>query len=102
MQLHTQLVRNAHGQLIEVCSINGIRTVAIGNGEFFPATDPAPDNERSAAMALSDLMSEAAAHPVNIEHPESGPINIGIQPVTEELHSLFPYGLRPIRAPPVV
>jgi hypothetical protein len=98
MQLHTQLVRNDRGQLVEVCTIDGIRTVTV---DFEQPSSHTGDPERTAAMALSDLMSEATFELPDIHYPEADPVT-GIMPLfSGVIHSLPHHGLRPIRAPPL-
>jgi hypothetical protein len=101
MQLHTVLVRGDSGRLLEICTLEGIKTVVIdehGN----PASDFTKGNERSAAIAFSQLMAEAL--------PDTAEPLLVYPPLADFHHPQVPIqviftvllGLLPIRAPPVV
>ena len=101
LQLHTVLVRDDNGQLLEVCTLEGIKTVVLdehGN----PVSDSTKGNERSAAMAFSQLMAEAMpdiAEPLIVD---SSPADFHHhQAFIQVIPTALP-GLLPIRAPPAV
>jgi len=99
VQLHTVLVRDDNGRLLEICTLEGIRTVAIdehGN----PLSDSSEGTERSAAIAFSQLVAEVLpdttepllvhSSPADFHHP---------RPHIQLVSTALP-GLLPIRAPP--
>jgi len=101
VQLHTVLVRDDSGQLLEICTLEGIKTVVIdehGN----PASDFTKGNERSAAIAFSQLMAETlpdTAEPLLVYSP---PADFHHPQVPIQVISTVLPGLLPIRAPPVI
>lgn len=101
MQLHTKLVRDQHGVLVEVCTIDGLQSVTIDFDTPVSEDGHSPDKERTAAMALSDLMSEATpdlfAHDLVGHFLTHAYANV----FAEKPGLIFPEGLRPIRAPPI-
>ena len=99
MQLHTQLVRDEHGQLIEVCTLNGVKAVVVDDQGRIKTELP-HDTDRSAAMALSDLMAEAIPEITLIDLSFEAPALHAIHTVGITAVSISPNGLRPIRAPP--
>lgn len=100
-QLHTKLVMDANGRLIEVCTLSGIKTVALddagnpieGKGQY--------DGQPSPAMLFSQLMAEAVSNVavpvVDLEEIPSYTIPYTNTLVIPEASS----GLMPIRAPPI-
>ena len=100
MQLHTQLVRDEQGILVEVCTINGLQTMALDLDASPSEHRDSHSNERSAAMALSDLVSEAAPDLFTIVVAQHPRIHEHINTVFGQKGLAFPQGLLPIRAPP--
>lgn len=100
VQLHTVLMRDANGQLVEVCTLEGIKTVVLDeHGD--PVSDSSQGDERSAAIAFSQLIAEAL--------PDTAePLLVGFSPADfyypqlslQVISTALP-GLLPIRAPPV-
>lgn len=99
VQLHTTLVRDDNGRLLEICTLEGIQTLVVNErGEL--VSDFIKDNERSAAIAFSQLMTEAlpdVAEPLLI-HSLFIALHYS-QPSVLSVPST-PSGLLPIRAPP--
>ena len=101
-QMHSKLVKDANGQLVEVCTLYGIRSIALDELGH-PLDDTGPNNsDRSAAMAFSQLMAEAVSDvtiPVVIqEDVPSYVVPVLYAIVLPEVTSV----LTPIRAPPLV
>ncbi|MCW8964025.1 MAG: hypothetical protein OQL16_09525 [Gammaproteobacteria bacterium] len=100
-QVHSQLVKDANGQLVEVCTLYGLKTIALD--ESGNPLDESSDNDsqRSAAMAFSQLIAEAVSDvtiPVVIqEDAPSWSFPVFYTVVIPEVTS----ALTPIRAPPV-
>ncbi|MCW8964813.1 MAG: hypothetical protein OQL16_13540 [Gammaproteobacteria bacterium] len=101
VQLHTVLVRDDNGRLLEVCTLEGVKTVVMDeHGD--PVSDSTQGNERSAAIVFSQLVAEAlpdTAEPLVIYSP---PADFHHPLVQMQVISIAPPGLLPIRAPPIV
>jgi len=100
-QMHSKLIKDDSGRLIEVCTLYGLKTIALdANGHPLDENDQS-DTQRSPAMALSNLMAEAVSDVeipvVLLEEVPSFYFPILRTVVIPEVTS----GLMPIRAPPI-
>ncbi|TNG03260.1 MAG: hypothetical protein EP297_00440 [Gammaproteobacteria bacterium] len=101
LQLHTILVKEKNGSLVEVCTINGLKTIKLDDAGNLLDKEVQDDSRRSAAIAFSELMAEVVPDitvPVitRDETPSSSISNIYTVVISEATS-----GLKPIRAPPV-
>jgi len=101
LALHTQLVRDDHGQLIQVCTLEGIKFYSIDvNGQL--NEEHQPDTRRSAAIEFSSLLTEVIP-----AIPEVPYISVKATPhiiaqATPPVTVLKAVGLKPARAPPLL
>ena len=100
LHAHTELRRDASGELVQVCTIDGLRSVIVDEqGIVHEQTDE--ESIPSAAIALSQILTEAlpdipviAYLPVSIRYED-------ISEVAASLHGVPSAALMPIRAPPI-
>ena len=94
-------MRTDQGKLVEVCTLDGFKTVAVDDQGHIKE-ESMRDADRSAAVALSDLMAEATSDIAVIPFIEEAPpvyvISYSGQPTV--LNSART--LKPIRAPPLL
>ncbi|TNF95156.1 MAG: hypothetical protein EP297_11645 [Gammaproteobacteria bacterium] len=99
VQLHTYLVHDDNGRVVEVCTLEGTKTLVLDE-DGNPVEHERTDNERSAAIAFSNLVAEAlpgVTDPLILSSVDTTEYIPGIQ---KEIFSDIPPGLKPIRAPP--
>lgn len=101
MQLHTQLKRDAQGALVEVCTLHGFKTIVIDDqGQVKEGYTQ--DADRSAAMALSDLMTAAISDVTVIYFAAEASTSYAISYYGKLTVFNHVRGLKPIRAPPLL
>ena len=101
-QLHSELVKDSNGQLVEVCTLHGFETITLdANGNPIDDDQSQNDFQRSPAMVFSELMAEAVPDVVvplvlkeDVPSFSFPALYIAVIP---EVAS----GLMPIRAPPI-
>jgi hypothetical protein len=59
LQSHTRLEVNDQGIVVEVCTLDGVTSVVLHLNDQSPRQDGGDDEQRSPAMAFSQLMAEA-------------------------------------------
>jgi hypothetical protein len=99
VQSHTYLVRGDDGRVVEVCTLEGIKTLVIDDNGNPVEHDPA-DSERSAAIAFSSLVAEALPGIDALILPSSLDRTEYIAHAQQEVFSVSAPCLKPIRAPP--
>jgi len=101
VQLHSTLVKDDDGNLVQVCTLYGLKTIALDDAGNPLDGESHDDDQRSPAIAFSELMAEAVsdvAIPVFIQEDISSyAIPNTYTVVIPEVTS----GLMPIRAPPI-
>ena len=100
LHAHTELRRNNHGQLVEVCTIDGMRTYVLDEQGIVHEKSDQPSTP-SAAIAFSQVLAEALPDIPVIAYL---PVSIYFEDIPEvpaSLNSERPATLMPIRAPPV-
>jgi len=101
MQLHTQLQRNDRGELIEVCTLDGFKTIVFDDqGQV--KEEYTQGKDRSAAMALSDLMTEAMSDVTVIDFTPVLSASYVDSYYSQPTVFNHVRGLKPIRAPPLL
>ena len=100
-QMHSELVKDSNGQLVEVCTLYGIKTIALDAAGNPLDEESQYDDQRSPAIVFSELMAEAVADVtvlvVSLQDIPSRPFPTQYTVVIPEATS----GLMPIRAPPL-
>ena len=100
-QTHSKLVKNDSGQLVEVCTLYGLKTIELDANGHPLDEQSQTDDQRSPAMALSKLMAEAVS---DVVVPVVFQKDVPSYPIPNTYTVVIPEvisGLMPIRAPPV-
>lgn len=97
---HTTLARDANGDVVQVCTLEGLQTRFVDEGGKLSPDAPSGD-DRTPAIDFSQLMAEALSAGVAavVEPPRFGAVHGGCDYCL--VRSAAVPGLRPIRAPPV-
>ena len=101
VQMHTMLVSDGQGNLVQVCTIDGLKTVHVDHAGNIIDPEGLDKNERSSAIEFSELMAEAHSYAfIPVIYPEAAPA----ASASNSYIAVYPdvvSGLMPIRAPPV-
>lgn len=101
VQVHTALVQDDKGNLVEVCTLYGLKTIALDGAGHPTDSESQGDTQRSAAVEFSNLMAEAVSDvtiPVIVQQDiPSYSASVIYKVVIPEVT----FGLLPIRAPPL-
>jgi|GEM_PF-2687628 len=100
-QLHSELVKDSNGQLVEVCTLHGFETITLdANGH--PVDDQSQnDNQRSPAMVFSELMAETVTDVTVLIVFQQDVPSFSFPTLHTVVIPEVNSGLMPIRAPPV-
>ena len=100
-QMHSQLVKDDGGHLVEVCTLHGFQTIVLDDNGQPLGEKSQNDPQRSPAMLFSELMAEAVS---DVTVPVVVQIDVPSYSFTSLYKVVIPEvtsGLMPIRAPPV-
>lgn len=100
LHAHTELRLNASGELVQVCTIDGLRSVIVDE-QGIVHEQPDEESLPSPAIALSQILTEALP---DIPVTAYLPVSIHFEDIPEAAASLISVqsaALMPIRAPPV-
>ena len=100
VQTHTQVVQDDTGRMVVVCTLEGMKTVQVIDGQIIEVDSLASSKHESAAWSFSDLMAAAApfAEAPTVYPPE---LNASQPPVYYQLAlTEGRQQVRAIRAPP--
>ena len=101
VQMHTMLVSDAKGNLVQVCTIDGLKTVQLDDAGNVIDTQDLDSHERSSAIEFSELVAEAVSSTfAPVIFPEAAP-SASVSNSYTAVHPDVVSGLMPIRAPPV-
>lgn len=100
---HTQLVRNDQGQLVQVCTLEGIRSYTLDDsGQLAKKIDHSDNQQRSAAIEFSALLAEAIPAVPEIPYFRAAGAVYSKSPAVTSLADKQVIGLQPVRARPVL
>ncbi len=100
LHAHTELRLNSNGQLVEVCTIDGMRTYVLDEQGIVHQDQDQPSTP-SSAVAFSQILAEALPDlPVFIYLPLPTDFE-NLPDLRVSLVTVSPAKSRPIRAPPV-
>lgn len=102
LQSHTKLVKNHHGILVSVCTLEGIKQVELDLPPIAGEEKTSQQELPSAAEKFSTLLAESD---VSVHDISTNTLLLKVSPARHPLVSSFEtiqYGWYPIRAPPLV